>query len=255
MGLIEKIDESYALSSSGKALCELSKNTGNKLSEEERIFYFTTMLTSELKQQLLTFFKIVYMNESQSRRKMIEEYFNTEVARTLWNEEVINKNLMRLKKDKKIPSFMQNKFGCMGMWLRDLCLIERKEGKVYLTKRSKKALKVIKRLRENINGKIYELAGISLVGKKTVPFDYTRHRKEFIKLLHDSYNLFKVPQTNLSDIRAIIRFMCVKFLLRKIKIEEEDFNETIKRLWSKGVVKSVMLGRDGKPANIVLTSI
>jgi hypothetical protein len=252
IGLIQKIDDVYILSSLGKALCELSKGSEIELSEKERIFYFTTLFTSVLKQQLLLFMETVFKNESKPRKEIIMNYFSTKFAQSLWNKETVKKNLIRLKETNKIPSFMENKFGCMEMWLKDLKLVEKKKGKTFLTEKAKVMMRDIEGLKlEDIENKIYELAGIVFLDK-VIPFSYSKHNQEFLKLLYDSYSLFRIEQ-GLGDFKAIMKFISVNLLEKGIKIEEREFNENIKLLWSEGIVKSILLGRNGKPAHIVLT--
>jgi hypothetical protein len=103
----------------------------------------------------------------------------------------------------------------------------------------------------SIKNKIYELIGTVLIDK-WVSFSYSKHKEEFLVKFKEAYRLFK-GESNISDIRAIMTYVCVKLLKNRIVIEEESFYEAIKSLWSEGIVKSVMLGRNGKPAHVLLS--
>lgn len=251
IGIIEKMDDIYVLSSEGKALCKLAIQTRetNRLIFEEKVFYFKMLFTSIVKDQLLKLLEIVMKYEECETKKIIGAFFSTNFAKNLWNRKVIERNLMKLEKG-NIPSFFRNKFGCMEMWLRDLGLIRRLNGKIMLNHGAKTLLATIQHMRD-LRDKIYELAAVALE-TKVVGIDYSRHRNEFLKVFDEACQLFKT-QENMSDIRAIRTFTCIKFLARGLKIEENEFDQIIKELWKEGKIESIMTGRDGRPAYVVLS--
>jgi hypothetical protein len=252
IGLIENFGGIYALSSEGKALCELSpeSNVTTRLSLEEQAIYFKAIFTSILKGQLKEFLAIVKQHANKTRKEIISRYFSTELARGLWSEATIEKNLTRLQETGKIPTFFENKFRCMEMWLEDIGLIKREKDKMILNINVEILLNEFRKT-SDINDKIYGLIGAILVGPTTT-FDYSKHREEFLEIFKKAYSLFKT-ESDISDIKAIMTFVCVNLLKNRIIMEEEMFNGLIKSLWSEGVIKSVMLGRDGKPAYVVLS--
>jgi len=250
-GLIENLGGIYALSSEGKALCELAPESNvTQLSFEERVIYFKTMFTSILKEQLKEFLEVVQQYTNKTRKEIISHYFSTELARNLWNKATIEKNLIRLHEGGKIPTFFENKFRCMEMWLEDIGLVKREKDKIILKPNVEILLDEIRK-KSDIKNKIYELMGAILIGQ-TQLFDYSKHREAFLKIFKKAYSLFKTG-SDISDIKAIMTFVCVNLLKNRIIMEEEKFNVLIKSLWSEGVIKSVMLGRDGKPAYVVLS--
>jgi len=252
VGLIEKAGGIYTLSSEGKALCELAQESKatTQLSFEERVIYFKTMFTSILKEQLIEFLEVVQQHANKSRKEIISSYFSTELARNLWSKATIEKNLIRLHESGKISTFFENKFRCMEMWLEDVGLIKREKDKI-IPKTNMEILLDEVRKESDIKNKIYELMGAILVGQTTL-FDYSKHREEFLKIFEKAYSLFKT-EADISDIKAIMTYVCVNLLKNKIIMEEEKFNALIKSLWSEGVIRSVMLGRDGKPAYVALS--
>lgn len=250
LNIIEYIETKYVLTGIGKALIELSKSSKNESTKEEKIFYFTLMFSSVLKEQLIDVLRAVYENEFQSRREIIAYYFDRNIARAVWGNEIVDKNLNKLRSTNKIPSFMGNKFGCMEMWLTDLDIVKRYNGKLKLVEITKS---VVRRMLESndISNKIYELAGVALIGD-VMPFDNIKHQYKLESLLRTSYKAFSTHQ-NLIDYKGIMKVICTRFLVMRIKIEEEDFDRAIKQLWLEGRVRSVMLGRDGKPAYLVFS--
>jgi hypothetical protein len=251
IGLIEKIGEIYILSSEGKALYELVRKLSRTdgLSFEEKIFYFKTLFTSILKNQLIKFLEVIRDHEGEERKKIIGFFFRTELARNLWSETVIKRNLIRLESG-KIPTFFQNKFGCMEMWLRDLDLVKKLKEKMELEAGTKMFLAKIAK-ENNLKDKIYELTRIALACE-AMPFDYIKHKDDFLRVFKEAYSLFET-RTEISDIRSIRTFVCIDLLTRKIKMEEEEFYIAVKKLWKEGIIRSVMLGRNGKPAYVVLS--
>ncbi|MEM3612660.1 MAG: hypothetical protein QW090_04815 [Candidatus Bathyarchaeia archaeon] len=252
MGLIERFEDLYTLSSDGKALCELTPDYQNitHLSFEEKAVYLKALFTSSLRYQLIEFLEVVQLHSDKDRREIISNYFSTELARSLWSEITIEKNLKRLNETGKIPTFFENKFRCMEMWLEDVGLIKKEKNKILLNPFVNKFLEKIKN-ESLIKSKIFEIMGTVLINNGVV-FSYSMHRGEFLIKFKEAYQLFK-SESNISDIRAIMAYVCVSLLKSGIILEEDSFYETIKVLWSEGLVKSVMLGRDGKPAHVLLS--
>ena len=257
--ILEKIDiienrgGIYLLSSEGKALYELTNETHRRdLSFNERAFYLRMILTSVLREQLITFLEVIREHTQEMRKEVIFHLFSTEMARNLWNASTIKRNLTRLHESGKIPTFFENKFRCMEMWLEDLGLVVREKNKLSLTEEGRIVLDEIGKI-DNIKYEVYGLTGCILIGNVT-PFRYDKHRKVFLKMLREAYPRFKT-ELSASDIRALKTFTCINLLKKKITLEEDEFDEVVKNLKLEGVVRSVMLGRDGKPAYISLSEV
>lgn len=253
IGLIENYGDFYTLSSDGKALCELTPECRiiTPLSFEEQVIYLKALFASSLKHQLIEFLEVVRLCSNKNRKEIISKYFSTELAKSLWNETTVEKNLKRLNETGKIPTFFENKFRCMEMWLEDTGLIEKEKDKISLKFSAEKFLNGIKD--SSVKNKIYGLIGTVLIGEGIL-FDYSKHKEKFLVKFKEAYPLFK-GESNISDIRAIMTYVCVSLLKNRIIIEEESFYEAVKLLWSEGIVKSVMLGRNGKPAHVLLSEV
>jgi DNA-binding transcriptional regulator YhcF (GntR family) len=252
IGLIESSGGFYTLSSDGKALCELVSDSQviTPLSFEEQVIYLKALFTSSLKNQLMELLEVVRLHPHESRKEIINNYFLTELAQSLWNKTTIEKNLKRLHESGRIPSFFENKFRCMEMWLEDTGLIKKEKNRILLKSSVEKFIDEIKK-RSIIKNEIYGLIGMVLLGYGTL-FDYSKHREEFLARFKEAYLIFK-SELDISDIRAIMTYVCVSLLNNRVIIEEEDFNKAVKSLYSEGIVKSVMLGRDGRPRQVVLS--
>lgn len=254
IGVIENKGGIYLLSSEGKALYELTNKSSilNELSFNERAFYFRIMFTSVLKDQLIKFLEVIREHAYEERKKIIFHYFSTELARNLWNRSTVERNLTRLHESGKIPTFFENKFRCTEMWLEDIGLVVREKNRLSLKEEGKKVLDETNKVGD-IRHEIYGLIGRILVCNVT-SFHYDKHKHVFLEILREAYPRFKT-ELDSSDIRALRTFICINLLKKKIALEEEEFDVVVKNLSLEGVVKSVMLGRDGKPTYITLSGI
>ena len=251
IGIIEKMDDIYVLSSEGKALYELTAQVRKigELTFEERIFYFKMLFTSITKDQLVKLLEIIRDHEGDERKRIIGHFFRTNFAKSLWNRRVIERNLIKLEEG-QIPSFFRNKFGCMEMWLRDLGLIRNLNGKITLNSGARIFITTISGKRD-FKDEIYELAAVALE-TRAVEADYFKHRDKILQVFKEACLLFRTHE-NMSDIRAIRTFTCIRLLARGLKIEEKQFDEITKELWREGIIESIMTGRNGKPAYVVLS--
>ncbi len=254
LGIIENRGGLYLLSSEGKALDAMVDELPlmNDLSFEERVFYFKIMFNSILKEQLIKFLEVIREQSYMERKKIVYQFFSTNLAQNLWNVTTIEKNLKKLGESRKIPTFFENKFRCMEMWLEDIGLIVREKNRLSLHEKGKIFLDEIGKLVDK-SYEYYGLIGQIFVSNVT-PFLYDKHRQIFVELFKKAYYRFR-SELYTSDIRAIRIYTCINFLKRNIKLEEKEFDEVINTLSLEGIVRSVMLGRDGKPAYVTLSEI
>jgi len=250
--LLENIGGVYILSSEGKSLCELIDKNTNKLGLNEKFFYFKQLFTTETLDQLVTLLETIIENKHKPRKEIILAYFNTNFAQRVWNKITIQKNLRIFKEKRIISRFFENKFRCMEMWLLQLDILEKKRNHLQVTLIGSTALAKIKKYEKELNDKIYEVISV-LLTNQIKKFDYEQDKNIFIKLFKKAYFLFKV-QSNISDIKAIQSFVCINLLTERLLLEEKEFNEVIQKLWKEEIIRSVMPGRDGKPAYVVLPS-
>jgi len=251
LGFLENRGGIYILTGSGKALVEMAPafDSQRKLSWEEKSLYFTTMFSSIVRWQLVTFLTAVGSEGVKVKKKIIEDFFGTSYAQKLWSERIVRLNLKRLEK-RGIPSFFSNKFGCMEHWLRDLQLVEKRGASLCLTVGCKRVLPELQ-CSQDLKTKIYRLASLAYEYEAS-PLVYEENKNLFIATLREAHSKFK-GEHDLGDIRAIVPYMCVKLLRSKIILEEHEFDDYVKKMWSEGLVRSVMLGRNGKPAYLVLS--
>jgi len=251
LGMIERLASHYVLRAQGRVLTELAKGgiSSENLSLGEKILYFRALFASVLRQQLVELLEIVQANQSSPRKEIVQQYFDTQVARKLWNVSVIDRNLSKLRETGKVPSFFANKFGCMEMWLKDLGLLETGNHTIALAPAVPNAVEML-RDDEASKSHIYELAGAIHVGRVT-GFDSKRDFDELVRLLKGSSKIFAL-ETGVTDFEASKTHVCISLLMRGRVLESSEFDEMIRILVAKRIVRSVMLGRDGKPAYITL---
>jgi len=251
LGMIERLGSHYVLRAQGQVLTELAKgeiSSGN-LNPAEKILYFKALFTSVLRQQLVELLAIAYANQGAPRKMIVQQYFRTEVAQKLWNPRVIERNLSEVRETGKVPPFFAHKFGCMEKWLRDVGLLETTDRTLAT---SPNVPHIIDPLRDGdvAQSRIYQLAQAILVGRAT-KFDSERHFGELVRLVKLSSRLFAL-ETGMTDIDAMRTFTCINLLMEGHLLESAEFDSTIGILVAKRILRSVMLGRDGKPAYVTL---
>jgi len=251
LGMIERLGSHYVLRAQGQVLTELAKggiSSGN-LSLGEKILYIKALFGSVLRQQLVELLAVACANQGAPRKRVIQLYFRTEVAQKLWNPRVIERNLSRLGETGKVPPFLAHKFGCMEMWLKDVGLLGTAD-RTLIT--GPNTPHVVESLRDGdaAQRSIYQLANVILVGRAT-RFDSERHFEELVGLVKLSSKLFAL-ETGMTDIEAMRTFTCIKLLMEGHVLESMEFDSMIGILVAKRILRSVMLGRDGKPAYVTL---
>ena len=252
IGLIEDLGGAYILTSDGKVLCELSQEPilSSKLTFVEQAIFMKNLFSSLVRRQLVELLQVIMNNRNEINKKIVYDFFSTQLAISLWNKITVERNLTRLRDSGKIPTFFVNKFTCMERWLEDLGLIRRINGRIDITNNGIIILSEIKKL-DSPRDEICQILGKILVDK-AIFFDLTEHKDLLTKKFREAFSLFKID-SNVGDIKAIQLFLCLEFLKQGIIMEDKAFPSIIDKLSSDGLIRSVMLGRDGKLGYVALS--
>lgn len=250
LDLIRRHGEAYGISANGKAISAFaSERGGGTLTVEERALYFRILMRSLAKTQLLELLLAVQGEQSGLRRDVIVRFFRTDFAQRLWEKEVIERNLRKMGANAHapIPRFFVHKFGCLQGWLRDLSVIGSSSGRLFLTDGVGPLLSKIRNCSDN---DIYHLAARLYFGTAR-EFDYEIHKEIYVDLFRKAFSLFGF-ETGASDVKSIRTYVCVRSLLKGIILEEKTFDNSLRLLSIDRIIRSVILGRDGKPHSVTL---
>ena len=250
LSVIGFVENGYVLTGEGRALCAFLKHRPSpkqKLIEEERVFYFKILFTSKATTDpLLQIMKSIRKEEGNPRYRAIIAFFESDLAKAIWNAQTVETHLMSYKKRGLVSTFLRNKFRCLQLWLEQLDLVERTDNTTRLTATGKKVIEKTQKYRNTLPEKVYEIASF-LVPVSKIKFRFSEHKNILVKQLREANMLFRTRSGTL-DIQAVNTFISTKFLLEGIILEEDDFYRSLRNLAKEGIVASLMLGADGRPA-------
>lgn len=249
IGLIGDVHETYLVTSRGKALVKLRNQRVKVINKAEKVVFFKSFFTS-IPEQLFWVIYIVGKNERALLEEIAHEYFYFSPARSIWIRTIKRAIQRGSKKDKTLTRGMRNKFETMLYWLSQLDILK-KGNRVWLTKNGLKLLDAFPRNVGDAPSSVYHLAALLYYGQFIKFFDLNRQKNDLINVLREGNRSFRGEQ-NLSDIVAVQEFASAILVTNGIVLEEKRFYEAIQELSFDGTIKSVILGRDGKPAFLVM---
>jgi len=248
LGLIEFVNEKFILDSSGKVLNKIIEDLDG-ISVKKKIFYFILLFSTAPRKQLAKLLQVIDHQHGQTKKQIIQKYFETKIAKDLWNQNrIVEKNLRDLKEYNVMPSMFNNKFSCMKNWLESIGLVAIRANGYYPLLSSK----IIKSLNDfqRIEG-LYEDAA-KVYNSKFRHFKIKNDYEDLIKFVKDAHNSFCTAESGLSDIQSVARYVCIELLCQDVILEEQTFFELTGKLKENGVIRSIMAGRKGKPVHLRL---
>jgi len=251
IGLIIKAPETYLATSRGKALVKLRSRNIGVLNNAEKTVFFKSFFTN-IPEQLYWAIYVIGKNEKATLEKNAIEYFYYSPAKNIWIKTIERAIRREQYKARPLTRGMINKFETMLYWLSQLDNI-RRGYRVWLTDNGLKMLDAFPtdgNFRE-FSSRIYHITA-QLYGNQNIQyFDLTRHKSDLVKVLREGNQLFR-GEHGLSDLVAIQEFTSTVLATSGIVLEEKKFYETIQELGLDGTIKSIILGRDGKPAFLIM---
>ncbi len=250
IGLLVKTPEAYLVTSRGKALIELRSRYVGVLNKAEKTVFFKSFFSC-IPEQL---YWVIYTVGKNKRAKLNEnaiEYFYSSPAKSIWTR-TVEKAIRKGNKDRPLTRGMINKFETMLYWLSQLD-ITRKMDRVWLTEKGFKFLEAFPKdfNTKEFASKIYYIATLLYGDENIRCFDPAIHKNDLVNVLHKGNELFR-GERDLSDLVAIQEFASAIFASSGIVLEEGRFYDIIQEFGLDGTIKSVILGRDGKPAFLVM---
>ena len=243
LNMLQIVDNKCILDSSGKVVNKLiSKNS--LLDNSSKSFYFIILFKSIARNQLATLVKTINLQQGLQKKDILIKYFSTPIAQQLWD--TASNNMQSLKDTGVIPSMINNKFTCMTKWLDTIDMIYQNRGKFY-TNLSQEIIDSICNEKRILN--VFEDSS-KIYFKNCVKYKTKNHYKELKLLVPKAHEIFCIKRSGISDFKAVMKYVCLKLLGKKIILEEKQFHEEIKKLVSDKIVRSVMVGRDGIPKNM-----
>jgi len=256
LGLIERSDIGYILSSEGKALCELT--TPNLASEPElaeKVFYLRA-LAFHLPVQFTSMLLAIFENVDKSKERVISSYGQKVLPTSTWTDKTkTDLRTTLLGQPDLPPRKVQNNFDCFRLWLRQLELV--RPDPLRLTRTGQMMVEIAAQQASEIRDKIYWVAAAYMGGAPPqLPrfnYDDDSDRQLFLKLLHRGYERFERPELRLSDVRSISVYVCIVMLVEGHRIlDEASFWQLVNQLLRDRRIGSILAGRDGKAAYITL---
>lgn len=264
--IIRYQNSGYYLDDNGEVLYNIVKDIEDSKEEldlMEKIFYFITMFTGVTFAQLSLFLRTIDKEEGQKKNEIMVKYFKLflRIQTKLWMRSSIEECLTKYRKSGHFPRSYENKFDTMKMWLEELGLIKglsiTRIGRKILNEidPNDELLSKINILQKRTVHNIYKLARFFLKNCITIEFNYASkdHWELFIKIFKEAYMRFLRPTLGFSNIRSIRRWVPLRLLVDYgIIFEETEFDSFLYKLRRRGIVKSLILGDDGKVAFVRL---
>ncbi len=245
LNLIDIVNQKYALNSNGKILIEISNEPFVFSEKIEKAFYFIILFMSDARIQLATLLQSINEQNGDDKKNNILRYFKTDIAQMIWNKQIVQKNIHDLEKSNKIPSMFNNKFSCMNKWLQIIDLVESKQNGLHVNLPKK----MINSLTDSKNvEKIFEETATKYY-PEAVKFNLKKHYQKLSELFIEGHEKFCTSTVGISDADAVGKYVCLQLLKSGIILEENHFFKLTGELKQDNIIRSVMIGRDGKPKN------
>ncbi len=263
LNIINYQNSDYRLDDLGEVLYAIVAKVPNSqdyLTLEEKIFYFVTLFSGVTFGQLTLFLKNMDINKGKSKNEIMVEYFRSylESPLKIWKRNSVEKCIGKYEKTGIFPRSFENKFDTMRLWLRSLELVKELEltntGKLVLQKinfRDEFPANISLVYQSTIDN-LYQIASL-LLYKSAVRFNLNlnSHWKFFIETFNEGYQKFNRPLLDFANYRSIKKWTSIRLLISYgIILEDKVFDKLVMELHEKGVVKTMILGDDGKIAFI-----
>jgi len=256
LNILKKVADGYALSSEGRALYEFIKEENEiLLNPYEKIFYFDSLFGEQPHaSQFYIFLEAVTVNP-QNKSMMIKSYFELILnsPTRIWPRDKLKFGLDAYIRNNKFPRSFTNRFECMEGWLKELGILEGKGNDLRLSTTGEELH--ARRRDLEILGDIFSFSSI-FINKPpySLPqLTYERDKEMIFDLIKLAYQKFEIPQLRAAALQTIKEWVCITALVDKnFVMEKKTFETFVHNLYDNGKVRSLILGRDGKLAYIVI---
>ena len=249
--LLEKSNDRFRATDRAKALLKLDgpPSSSESLSQYDKVF-FTQALLQEAPVQLLILMKAIEHEQGRPWGSVVIEYFK-HYEYLPWKHQTIVRSLSSYEMSGHVPRLLEHKVSAMAGWLRDLGLTAPR-GPPRLTQSGDMLLSHWSMDRHTLDLEPLQAArivcGIAQAKEFTIrPFD-TSIIERATEILRTS----PAPFGMVSYEYARFRVTCSLLVESGIVLNENIFRALVDDLWKKGVVRSILMGREGKPEAITL---
>lgn len=242
------------LTGSGRALLSLNRPAALKdltLSAYDQA-YFVEALFDVATLQLVRLMQVIGQERKSEPEAVIIRYFERN-GDLPWVQATVRTSLDAFRRSGVVPRLLRHKVTCMVGWLRDLGIVEIPTP-YRLTLAGDSILSLWEEDRRRFTTGLAYIAAtaLSVGGTRMTRLDQ-KHLPPW--LVDYAVEVARQTQSGLSmtpfdEASVLCR---LKLLVeRGIVVEPEDFYELVKEAWRQRKVRSIILGRDGKPAEVRL---
>lgn len=252
--ILERRKVLYIFTDMGKVFCKLLQDVDQSKSDLypiEKIFYFERFFNpqSPTHMQLCTLLVTVSSSFTGTEKKTIVDYFRNMRKFGIWKKQVINKNILKYKEEDRISSFFSNRFRCQRKWLGYLTLLKKKE--LQLTNVGARVQGEISKFRDH---ELWENPNSSDLLRafkgELVPFLANKEDTTLVDLFKETVR--QVGREKRSSVDSIKYYIFYRSLLENEYLDDRSFDRLLRLMVERGVVASVMRGRDGSIQSVTL---
>jgi hypothetical protein len=168
-----------------------------------------------------------------------------------WNRATVEKSLAEFDRTGKTPRLLEHKVACSVGWLRGIGLVSA-AGPYSLTPGGSRVLGIWDDSRGEFTRGPVTLSGLAAGVESPVGAKRARTATRVLAVLTDSIQGFPSAH-GLVGYEQLRVFITLSLLIDEgIAVEEVDFYEVVKSAWRAGVVRSIIVGRDGQPSAVTL---
>ncbi len=251
LGLIEKGDGRIRASDSALGLFQLQVQRGVRVGDLDtaaRAYLFQRLFTVA-PVQLVSLLRCIDRHPRMPWGTVVVDYFRAG-DRLPWKQETIAKSLDAFDRSGKVPRLLEHKVSAMIGWLRDLSLVT-VSGPFRLTPSGSDILTMWNEATGAFTEGIVHISAraLGLPSSSRPEVKSSRITREAIE---EAIAYQPAGSGLVSFDRAYSLTQLTLLLDSQIALEWEAFYDSVKALWREGRVRSIIMGRDGRPNALTL---
>lgn len=244
-GLVSATDLTRALQSLDRG----SRPKDRILSRYDRIA-FASALFKEADYQLMTLVSLIESQPKSHPAAIVVSYFDT-TPDLPWPKEGVERNRRLFRESAKTPRLWEHKVSAMVAWLRSLGMVT-PSGVYAVTPAGRAALLEWRRGVGEFRRRPLHVAAIAT---GTPLFDSKPGTSTDLLISEKVTNAIRGARAPLGMVSyEFVHVLSVLSIVVQdgIAVESGAFYEVVKRLWKSGVVRSIVMGREGRPVALTL---
>jgi hypothetical protein len=252
LGLVNLKMGKVSISGVGRALVALDSTSGSSkpgLSSYDRVF-FAIALFREAPVQLMHLLRTIEQEQGRPASSIVIQYFADD-GHLPWQAKTVEKNLEKYRETGHVPRLFEHKVSCMIAWMKDLGLVEQ-QGPYRLATPGREVLALWREEGHEFLAGMTHVAGKLLGGEaRDLPSLDADTRERLARMVADAATMLQT-ELGMAAYDEVRFFATARLLVKdKIAIESDEFETLTKTAWRQGLIRSVVLGRDGSPSQLV----